>query len=311
MSLKRNIMLTKKNNQPGISFYLQNRKKIIDQQLERYFPPSSDDDTKLRESIRYGLFSGGKRLRPILCLAASEAVCGDYNLALPVACSIELIHTYSLIHDDLPSMDNDMLRRGKPTNHNIYGEALAILTGDALLTEAFGLIAREGKSAGLDSKVIVDIVELLSYAAGHEGMVLGQSLDLYLEGNAKADAETIKNMHRLKTGAMIEAAVLLGATVARANDRQLESLRLYSGYLGLSFQIIDDVLDVVGSNHFGKQTGSDSRKSKSTFPSVLGLDESRKLASSLTENAVKSLDVFEGDTKLLRDIAYYLGDREH
>ena len=294
-----------------ITSYLEDKKKLIDQQLNIYFQPVKDDNTSLKQSIRYSLTSGGKRLRPILCLAAAEAVSGEFENVLPVACAIEMIHTYSLVHDDLPAMDDDSLRRGKPTNHIVYGEAIAILTGDALFTEAFGIIVSEGKAKGLDPSTLVEIIREITSAVGSDGMVLGQAIDLELEGREDVEIETLKNMHTLKTGALIEASVVTGAMAGKADQGRIEHLRKYSKFLGLAYQIIDDVLDVEGGESLGKKKGSDIRKSKATYTSVLGVKRSRDLAAELTDNAVNSLSEFYGNTKPLKEIAYYLGKRKY
>lgn len=295
----------------NINSYLEDKKKFIDQKLNEYFQPDDRDETSLRDAIRYSLLSGGKRLRPILCLAASEAVSGEYDNVLAVACAIELIHTYSLVHDDLPAMDDDELRRGKPTNHSVYGEAMAILTGDALLTEAFGLIVTGGRAQGLGDSVIADIIREISCASGLKGMVMGQAIDLVFEGKDKVDVETLKNMHSLKTGRLIEASVITGAIGAGAGRDQLSALREYSGFLGIAYQIIDDVLDVEGGESLGKKKGSDIRKCKATYTSVLGVERSRELAAELTDNAVNSLSDFDGNSGSLKEIAYYLGKRKY
>ncbi len=294
-----------------IPSYLKERKKVIDERLKDYFTPSEREDTTLWESMRYGLMAGGKRLRPILCMASCEAVCNEYEKSIPVACAIEMIHTYSLIHDDLPSMDDDALRRGKPTNHAKYGEAVAILTGDALLTDAFRIITTEGYPCGLTDVQMIEIIRELSTSAGGGGMVLGQAIDLELEGRAHVDIETLQNMHTLKTGALIEASVVSGGIIGSANRTQISQLRSYARSIGLAYQIIDDVLDVEGGRSLGKQKGSDSRKSKATYTSVLGLKTAKETAIELTSDAVRSLNDFDGNTGTLRELAYYLGKREY
>lgn len=294
-----------------ISSYLDSRRRIVNEQLEFYVAGSPDKSTALFESIEYGIFAGGKRLRPVLCMAACEAVAGKYDKSLPVACAIEMIHTYSLIHDDLPSMDNDELRRGKPTNHSRFGEAVAILTGDALLTDAFGIIVSGGNRVGLTSQQITDIIGEVSQASGSRGMVLGQAIDLELEGRTDVGIDTLKEMHSLKTGALIEGSVASGAISGGARPEQKEYLRSYARSIGLAYQIIDDVLDVEGGKSLGKNKGSDNRKLKTTYISVLGLDRSKELAAELTEEAVKSLENFNGSTTHLTELAYYLGKREY
>lgn len=294
-----------------ISSYLEERKRTVECKLDSYFKDLSSNNTTLHKSMEYGILAGGKRLRPVFCMAACEAVCGEYDKAVPVACAIEMIHTYSLIHDDLPSMDDDDLRRGKPTNHRKFGEAAAILTGDALLTDAFGLIASEGFESGLSADQVVSIIRELSSAAGSRGMVLGQSIDLELEGKQKVDIDTLRNMHSLKTGALIEASLVSGGITAGADEVQIDQLRAYAGSIGLAYQIIDDVLDVEGGKALGKEKGADSRKSKTTYISVLGTERSKQMAVELTSEAVSSIGDFNGNPEILKELAYYLGKREY
>ncbi len=291
--------------------YLEERKKEIEKYLHSYFLKEKFEDTVLEKSIRYSLFAGGKRLRPVLCLAASESLCGDYKRALPVACALEMIHTYSLIHDDLPCMDDDDLRRGKPTNHKVYGEGIAVLAGDALLTEAFWIVGSEGLRGKLSPEKALKIVREISRAAGRFGMIKGQSMDISLEGSRDVNLETIELMHSLKTGAMIEASLVSGGIVGGANDEQLEQLRIFGKNLGLAFQIMDDILDIEGERDLGKKRGRDLNKSKVTYLSVLGLDESKAIVSKLTKKAVGILDNFEGNRSILTEIAFYLGQRNH
>jgi len=295
---------------PGIQPYLLGLKEIIDKKLLELLPNSSDSLSKLEESMRYSILAGGKRLRPILCISASEAVGGSLDKALQIACAIEMIHTYSLIHDDLPSMDDDLLRRGIPTNHSVFGEALAILAGDALLTDAFSLIASEGISTGISPTVVVEIIRDISKAAGSQGMVSGQAFDLALEGK-EVSVELIEKVHSLKTGALIEASVTSGARVGGANEDQLLQLKCYAKYLGLAFQIIDDVLDIEGGTEIGKSRGADARKNKATYPALVGVERARKMALELTEKALLALKDFDDKAGPLRDLAFYLGGRKY
>ena len=295
---------------PGIQLHLSNLKEIIDKKLLELLPNSSDSLSKLEESMRYSILAGGKRLRPILCISASEAVGGSLDKALPIACAIEMIHTYSLIHDDLPSMDDDLLRRGIPTNHSVFGEALAILAGDALLTDAFSLIVREGISNGISPTVVVEIIRDISKAAGSQGMVSGQAFDLALEGK-EVSVEFIEKVHSLKTGALIEASVASGARVGGASEDQLSQLECYAKYLGLAFQIIDDVLDIEGGTEIGKSRGADARKNKATYPALVGVERARNVALELTEKAVLAIKDFDDRADPLRDLAFYLGGRKY
>jgi geranylgeranyl diphosphate synthase type II len=294
----------------GIQLYLSSRKEIIDKKLLELLPHSSEPLSKLEESMRYSILAGGKRLRPILCISAAEAVGGSVEKALPIACAIEMIHTYSLIHDDLPSMDDDLLRRGIPTNHSVFGEALAILAGDALLTDAFSLIVSEGISNGLPPRVVVEIVRDISRAAGSQGMVGGQAIDLGIEGK-DVSVEFIEKMHSLKTGALIEASVTSGGRVGGASEDQLSQLMCYGRSLGLAFQIIDDVLDIEGGAEIGKNTGADVRKNKATYPTLVGVEKARKTALEFTEKAVSALKDFDDGAEHLRELAFYLGARKY
>lgn len=255
----------------------------------------------LLEAVRYSLFAGGKRLRPALALGAAEVISGNDAAALPVACALEMIHTYSLIHDDLPAMDDDDLRRGKPTCHKVYGEATAILAGDALLTMAFDTVAETGSTA---------IVRALAQAAGAGGMVGGQQLDLDGEGK-QLDLEALRRIHRAKTGALIQVSLRCGAMAAGATAGQIEALADYGKHLGLAFQITDDILDVVGAEAvIGKRVGSDESRDKSTYPALLGLDESRRMAGEAVASALKALEVFGEEAENLRNLARFVADRE-
>jgi geranylgeranyl diphosphate synthase type II len=258
-------------------------------------PPS------LLEAVRYSLFAGGKRLRPALALGAAEVVSGDDSVALPVACALEMIHTYSLIHDDLPAMDDDDLRRGKPTCHKVYGEATAILAGDALLTMAFDAAAETGST---------EIVRALAQAAGAGGMVGGQQMDLEGEGK-QLDLAALQSIHRAKTGALIQVSLRCGAMAAGATEAQVKALADYGKHLGLAFQITDDILDVVGAEAvLGKPVGSDESRDKSTYPALLGLDESRRLAGEAVASALAALEAFGEEAENLRNLARFVADRE-
>jgi geranylgeranyl diphosphate synthase, type II len=293
-----------------IELYLFRRKEIVDKKLSELLPNSTESITKLEESMLYSILAGGKRLRPILCIAASEAVGGTIEKALPVACAIEMIHTYSLIHDDLPSMDDDLLRRGIPTNHSVFGEAIAILAGDALLTDAFFTIVNHTISGGVAPFVIIEIIQDISKAAGSQGMVGGQALDLALEGK-EVTVELIEKMHSLKTGALIEASMTSGARVGGANENQIYQIKHYARSLGLAFQIIDDVLDIEGGTETGKNRGADARKKKATYPGLIGVEKAKQVAIELSEKAILSLKDFDEKAEPLRELAFYLGGRKY
>ncbi|MBI4844018.1 MAG: polyprenyl synthetase family protein [Nitrospirae bacterium] len=293
-----------------ISQYLKNKKEAVDSFLESYASSKNNRDGYPKELINamsYSLLAGGKRIRPILTLASCEAVGRASDSIIPIAASLELIHTYSLIHDDLPSMDNDDFRRNKPTTHIVFGEATAILAGDALLTEAFSIIS----NSKAEPAVLIDVIRELTHACGPDGMVGGQSVDILLEGK-RAEKEDIMYIHTHKTGALINASVRIGAIMAGAAKSQFEPLSLYGENVGLAFQVIDDILDITGTTEeLGKPAGSDNVNEKNTYPSVFGIEESRKIAEALISNALKALEGFDGKADPLREIARYIISRRN
>lgn len=293
----------------NIKSYLAAKRELVDRKLDSLLKHSPKSITPLEESIRYSALSGGKRLRPILMIAANETFGGKDETVLPIACALEMIHTYSLIHDDLPCMDDDSLRRGVPTNHNVYGEAVAVLAGDALLTDAFNIIVEEGLECGLRPKILTEIVSDISSAAGSRGMIRGQAIDLALEGISDVSVGQVEKMHSLKTGAMIEVAISVGAKIGGANDRQLKKLNVFAKALGLSFQIVDDILDIEGGSAMGKEVGADARNRKTTYPELVGLKKSKRKAEDLTKKALKSIKDLNDKATPLREIALYLADR--
>lgn len=293
----------------NIKSYLARKRELIDRKLDSLLKYSPKSITALEESIRYSALSGGKRLRPILMMASNEAFGGKDETVLPIACALEMIHTYSLIHDDLPCMDDDLLRRGVPTNHNVYGEAVAVLAGDALLTDAFNTMITEGLRSGLRPKVLTEVVGDISKAAGSNGMIRGQAIDLALEGIQDVSVDQVEIMHLLKTGALIETAVCTGAKIGGATDKEIKKLSTYARSLGLAFQILDDVLDIEGGSAIGKDTGADARNKKTTYPELVGLKKSKKKAEDLTKKALKSIKDFDSKATPLREIAIYLADR--
>ena len=296
-----------------LSDFLHRARVRVDEALEHYLPAPPACPQIISEAMRYSVFAGGKRLRPVLTLAAFDAVARKtgvvdagtpaapvFDLALPAACAIELIHTYSLIHDDLPAMDNDTLRRGRPTLHVVYGEGIAILAGDGLHAEAFGLLARDPSNDIADIPDIVvrklRVVGLVSDAAGAMGMVGGQAIDLQAAGQAPGhavvlDAEGLRAMHQRKTGALIRASALSGAVMAGASEQLFAAIDQYASDLGLAFQIVDDILDVEGDPaSLGKSAGKDAAGGKPTYPSLFGLDRSRALAIDCLAHAHSTLD---------------------
>lgn len=289
--------------------YLEERRKKVDSFLLSHFAVKEGPFARLREAVRYSLLAGGKRIRPILTMASFEAICPPASEAcLRVAGALEMIHTYSLIHDDLPAMDNDDLRRGRPTNHKVFGEAMAILAGDALLTEAFLVVSR---SPDVPPSVLLEVLGEIAAAAGGDGMAGGQALDLESE-KKKIDPEELETLHRHKTGRLLEVSVVSGARLAGANERDLRAIRLYGESIGLAFQIADDILDVEGgADEMGKGTGGDAKKEKATYPSILGLEKSRALASRLAAQAVEGLKGFDEKADPLREIARYIVSRKN
>jgi geranylgeranyl diphosphate synthase type II len=259
--------------------------------------------------MRYSLFAGGKRLRPILCLAGAAAVGGDEEPVIPAACALELIHTYSLIHDDLPAMDNDDLRRGKPTNHKVYGEAMALLAGDALLTEAFHLMTFFEPRDERGATLLIQVMQAIAYAAGYAGMVGGQTVDLQAEGK-EADLPVVEFIHTHKTGALITVSVTSGALLSHGDEFQMKAIESYGRKIVLAFQISDDLLDIEGDTELlGKRTGSDLEKRKSTYPGAVGMAESKVIQGRLVNEAVASLSSFGEDAEPLRAIAQYIIER--
>ena len=286
--------------------YLDQRKKVVDRALREYLPPDGPR-TKLLQSISYSIHPGGKRLRPVLCLAASELVCGNHINALPLACAVEMVHTYSIIHDDLPSMDDDNTRRGVPTNHRVFGEAVATLAGDALLADAFNLVTENLPRRGVSSELILRAVSLLSDAAGSNGMVLGQALDLEMD-HLEPSEEEILNAYVLKTAKMITASVVGGAMMAGAWEDDLCSLESYSEKIGVAFQIKDDLLDFPADSAAKDKETEEGEKH--TYPSVVGIRAAREKVSELTDDAIKDLAGFEQIPNPLKEIAIWLRERE-
>jgi geranylgeranyl diphosphate synthase type II len=294
----------------SLEVYLKARKEIVDEALGRCLPGEETFPPVIFQSIRYSVFAGGKRIRPILCIAAAEAVGGLLEVVLPAACALELIHAYSLIHDDLPAMDNDEYRRGKLTNHRVFGEDIAILAGDALLTEAFHLLSGKDLADRVPAARILTVINEISEAAGYFGMVGGQVLDVEAEGKT-VDLTALNNIHSRKTGAMIRAAVRGGAILAGADERRLQALSEFGSSLGLAFQIADDILDVEGDRELlGKETGADSARRKATFPALVGLEASKKKARELVERALEAIASFDGKADPLRWIAEFVVERK-
>lgn len=281
---------------------------IIEKALTEFNPQLDDLQKNIYKSMNYSLSAGGKRMRPVLLLEFNRICGGNLTEALPFACALEMIHTYSLIHDDLPAMDNDDLRRGNPTNHIVFGEATAILAGDALLTQAFNIMS----SAPLKDKAkIVEAIWYIADAAGTQGMIGGQIVDIESEGK-KVDIDVLRYIHRLKTGALIRAACVVGAIVAGADEKTLNLVSNYADNLGIAFQIRDDILDVCGDvSTLGKPIGSDEKSQKSTYVSLLGVDEAKGLCNEYTNKALECLEELSGDTKFLMEFTSDLAIRNN
>jgi geranylgeranyl pyrophosphate synthase len=300
--------------------FLSNARARVDAALEQYLPSPPACPAIVADAMRYSVFAGGKRLRPMLTLAAAAAVdagSGAADAALPAACAIELIHTYSLIHDDLPAMDDDTLRRGRPTLHVVYGDGIAILAGDGLHAEAFALLAREPASDDPDlSRRKLRVIEIVGQAAGAAGMVGGQAIDLQAAGQAPRhpitlDADGLRAMHALKTGALIRASAVSGAIMGGADGRLIAGIDAYAREVGLAFQIVDDILDVEGDPaSLGKTAGKDAASEKPTYPSLFGLDRSRVLAAECLQRAHAALEGAGVTGSLLGGIADWVVTRK-
>lgn len=289
--------------------YLAEKQKTVNDALVHLFASTNQND-RIVKAMMYALMAGGKRLRPILCLCSAEAVGGNVDDALGAACAIEMIHTYSLIHDDLPAMDNDALRRGRPTCHVAFDEATAILAGDGLLTFAFEILSSLGRDKDHYASQMLNVINTISVAAGFKGMIEGQMQDILSEGR-HLDLKELENMHQLKTGALIKASVITGALIGNANKDQIQSLEIYSNNIGLAFQITDDILNVEGDPAvMGKNIGTDQSHQKSTYPSLLEIDKSKTLAKKLVSNALQAIDSFDNKAISLKDIARYIIERK-
>lgn len=283
---------------------LKQRKEYVDEQLANYLRDLPDEPQPIHQAMNYAVMNGGKRLRPILVLEGTAIAGGDTLKVLPAACGIEMIHCYSLVHDDLPAMDNDDFRRGKPTCHRVFGEANAILTGDALLTAAFGLMARNADIDGIDPGDVIRVIHEVAQAAGSQGMVGGQVMDLASENQDEQFDLSI--LHGLKTGELFKASLRIGAILSKINDEGLEALTQYARHFGLAFQITDDILDVCGDQALiGKPVGSDAKNVRTTYTSLYGLEGARIKAEQSVEACLDSLNIFAGKADFLRDLARF------
>ncbi|MCK4502747.1 MAG: polyprenyl synthetase family protein [Desulfuromonadales bacterium] len=297
------------NDEWQLQPYLTERIELVNATLDRYLPKAGTLPASLHDAMRYSVFAGGKRIRPILMLAACEAVGGKVENVLPAACAIEMIHSYSLIHDDLPAMDDDNLRRGIPTNHKVYGEATAILAGDGLLTEAFILLSNPDVCGVVTAEKYREVIHILAKSAGSMGMVGGQVVDMEAE-EKPVDLPTLEYIHTHKTGALILAAIEVGAIIGGATAKQRRALCRYGETAGLAFQVADDILDIVADqSQLGKDVGSDQQRGKATYPALLGLKGARQRAAELRDLAFAALEPFGVSARPLREIASYIVDR--
>lgn len=289
--------------------YLNAQVEAVDTYLDRNLPSENDYPESVHRAMRYSLFAGGKRLRPVLALAASEAVGGNKEDVLPAAGALEMIHTYSLIHDDLPAMDDDSLRRGKPTSHVVFGEAIAVLAGDGLLTEAFRLLADAPPNDPAHAEKRLRAIAVLAEASGVQGMVGGQVVDIESEGKS-VGPETLDYIHRHKTGAIIRGAVHLGALLGGGSEEDIDKLTNYGRDIGLAFQIVDDILDVEGdAAALGKTAGKDEQAGKATYPRIHGMEAARRKAKELAEQAVKLAETYGRAGQPLACLARRIVDR--
>jgi geranylgeranyl diphosphate synthase type II len=288
--------------------YLADRAAMVDAAMDACMPPAGERPATIHQAMRYAVFAGGKRLRPVLCLAAAEACGGETADALPPACAVELMHTYSLVHDDLPAMDDDDLRRGRPTCHKVYGEGMAVLCGDALLTEAFAVLCQTAVTTRYSTR---HYIAELAETGGSRKLIGGQVMDLEGEGK-KLNKRDLIRIHEAKTAALLTSSLRLGAMTANATPAKLAALTKFGHHLGLAFQVIDDILDLTQSTEIlGKTAGKDQAVEKTTYPSVIGLPASRKEAAKLTKSALAALDPLGRKAARLREIASHLLQREY
>ncbi len=296
-------------NSYDLDTYLVSMRKQINDALVVMLD-SAANSSRISKAMQYSLMAGGKRLRPILCLTATKAVGGKSENAMRAACALEMIHTYSLIHDDLPAMDNDDLRRGRPTCHLAFNEATAILAGDGLLTLAFQVLSTNNFTNENQASKWLRVLHHIATAAGYEGMIEGQMRDMASEGT-QLDMEALEKMHALKTGALIEASVYSGAMLGGGSHKQVEKLRSYGKNIGLAFQVADDIMDIEGDPAvMGKGAGTDQVRNKNTYPALIGIEESRALAQKLVSNALQALNYFDNKSDPLRAIAQYIIERK-
>jgi geranylgeranyl diphosphate synthase type II len=296
-------------NSFDLDSYILSKQRQINSALEEILSHTSNSN-RLIKAMKHSLMAGGKRLRPILCITSAEAVNGQTDDVMRAACALEMIHTYSLIHDDLPAMDNDNLRRGQPTCHIAFDEATAILAGDALLTFAFEILSSIELANINHALKWLQVINKIARAAGYKGMIEGQMRDMSAE-DTLLSLEKLEEMHALKTGALIEASIITGAVLGDGTSEQIKKLKIYARNIGLAFQVADDILNVEGDPALmGKDVGTDKARKKSTYPSILGIEKSKGLAKKLVNNALQSLDHFDNKSDSLRAIAHYIIERK-
>jgi geranylgeranyl diphosphate synthase type II len=306
-TLKKSRSAKRKSRAFDLQNFLVTRTDAVNQALDRFLPSESTKPATIHKAMRYSIFAGGKRIRPALCLAAAAACGGNEKAALPLACAVECIHTYSLIHDDLPSMDNDDYRRGKLTNHKVFGEGIAVLAGDALLTFAFEVL---GKAKGWPRYDHRQLLQELGFASGSLQLIAGQVADLEGEGK-KTSARDLQYIHERKTSALLCCSVRLGGMSANCTPAELKALTVFGYNVGLAFQVIDDILDVTQTSEtLGKTAGKDTKAQKATYPSIVGLEQSRKIATQLTEKAFGALKIFGNRAEALHGLAEFLLKRD-
>lgn len=305
------LKVNRKMNSFDLSSYLFSKQKQVNRAIDEIIDQTTNSSVVV-SAMRHSLLAEGKRIRPVLCIAASQAVGGRTEDVLMAACALEMLHTYSLIHDDLPAMDNDDLRRGKPTCHIAFNEATAILAGDALLTLAFEILSSIDLNHIKVNNAVkwLRVINIIAKAAGYKGMIEGQIKDIAAEGN-RIGLKDLEKMHALKTGALIEASISTGAILGNGSVEQIQQLNIYAKNIGLAFQVIDDILNVEGDPAvMGKDVGSDQVREKSTYPSILGIEKSKEFAKKLVNNALQALDYFDNKSDPLRAIAHYIIDRK-
>ncbi len=292
---------------------LEECRKKVDDALNEWMPKADEIPSVLHEAMRYSVFAGGKRLRPFLVLESCKAVGGDEEKALPAACAVEVLHTYTLVHDDLPSMDNDDFRRGKPTCHKVYGEGMAVLCGDALQALAFELMATKLPERGVSAEVALKCIAVLAQLAGSKWLIGGQALDITEQAKGYSDRlpEKVLLIHERKTGALMQGCCVIGGLIGDGVDEQIDALKNFGYWLGLAFQITDDILDEIGNpEKLGKSIGKDKQQKKLTYPMVFGLEKSQHLAKEAVERAVEALSIFGNEANLLRVLARFVLERQ-